>query len=320
MPPSIIRSGQHTAERTKCQRTVRSLSLYVMCDTKTRMNLAYKEISEAFKQDNKHWNLELPNLKTEFGEFELPGAFGYSYCKKLNEDGLQFIDFKIAHRMSSDDYIRYDSKGVYSEPTGEIVKQLNQSISEAEFETITRIKNISFNHQFNKLNNIDFETDEYEFFWSNDSPFSQWHKVNFKLNNIEYSSAEQFMMAKKAELFEDEEIKSQILSTTNVRKQKELGRKVKNFDEDKWNENKIKIVYIANNLKFNQNEELKEKLLRTKGKYIVEASPVDAIWGIGVAPDDPKRFNRAKWRGQNLLGKILTQLREDILTMKKYHT
>jgi ribA/ribD-fused uncharacterized protein len=284
------------------------------------MNLEYKKISEAFKRDNKHWNLQLPELKAEFGEFELPGAFGFSYCKKINKNGLEFIDFKTAHRMSSDDYIRYDLNGEYSEPTGEIVRQSDESINQAEFETITRFKNISFNHQFNKLKNTDFETNEYEFFWSNDSPYSQWHKANFKLNNTEYSSAEQFMMAKKAELFGDEEIKKQILSTTNVRKQKELGRQVKNFDESKWNENKIKIVYIANNLKFNQNEELKAELLETQGKYIVEASPVDAIWGIGVAPEDPKRFNRAKWRGQNLLGKILTQLREDILTMKKYHT
>lgn len=128
------------------------------------------------------------------------------------------------------------------------------------------------------------------------------------------------MMAKKAELFGDKKVKEQILATNNVRKQKELGRKVNNFNEDKWNNNKIKIVYMANNLKFNQNEELKAKLLDTKGKYIVEASPVDVIWGIGLAPDDPRRFNRAKWRGQNLLGKILTQLREDIITMKKYHT
>jgi len=127
-------------------------------------------------------------------------------------------------------------------------------------------------------------------------------------------------MAKKAELFGDEEIRDQILSTNNVRKQKELGRKVRNFDENKWNESKVKIVYIANNLKFSQNENLMSELLETDGKYIVEASPVDAIWGIGIAKDDSRRFNRAKWRGQNLFGKILTQLREDIITLEKYHT
>jgi len=291
-----------------------------MCDTDSKMKLDYIKISEAFKEDNKHWNLELPELISEFGEFELPGAFGYSYCKIINENGLERIDFRTAHRMTSDDYITYDSKGKYSEPLVGIIEQSNKSINEVTFEALTRLKNISFNHHFNKLKDFDLETNEYEFFWSNDSPYLQWHKTNFRLNNVEYSSAEQFMMAKKAELFGDIEIKNQILSTNNVRKQKQLGRQVSNFDESKWNENKIKIVYIANNLKFSQNEELRTKLLETKDKYIVEASPVDAIWGIGIAPDDPRRFNRAKWRGQNLLGKILTQLREDIITMKKYHT
>ena len=97
-----------------------------------------------------------------------------------------------------------------------------------------------------------------------------------------------------AELFGDEEIKKQILSTSNVRRKKELGRTVNNFDVNKWNENKIKIVYIANNLKFNQNEELKAKLIEAKDKYIVEASPTDAIWGIGIAEDNPRRFNKKR--------------------------
>lgn len=284
------------------------------------MKLDYTKISEAFKEDNKHWKLELPELTSEFGEFELPGAFGYSYCKRLNENGFEFIDFKTAHRMTTDDFITYDSEGKYIEPLVELIEQSNKSISETTFKALTRLKNISFNHEFNELIDADFETNEYEFFWSYDSPFSQWHKKSFHLNNVEYSSAEQFMMAKKAELFGDAEIKNQILSTNNVRKQKQLGRQVSNFDEEIWNNSKMKIVYIANNMKFSQNEELKKRLLETKGRYIVEASPVDAIWGIGIAPDDPRRFNRAKWRGQNLLGKILTQLREDIITMKKYHT
>ena len=98
----------------------------------------------------------------------------------------------------------------------------------------------------------------------------------------------------EAELFGDEEIKKQILSTNNVRRQKELGRTGKNFDINRWNENKIKIVYIASNLKFNQNEELKAKLIETKDKDIVEASPTDAIWEIRIAEDNPRRFNKEK--------------------------
>lgn len=285
------------------------------------MNQDYLEISKAFKKDNERWDLELPELKNEFGEFSLKGGFDYSFLKSYKEGMLQYIDFKTSHRMSTDAYVRYYIDGKYEEVAYKIMQKGNHNtIPSEDLETITRYSNIEFCYLHNKLKETDFEYNEYEFFWSNVSPFSQWHKTSFELNHTIYSSAEQFMMAKKAELFGDEEIKNQILSTNNVRKQKELGRKVKNFDENKWSENKIKIVYIANNLKFNQNEELKSKLLETKGKYIVEASPVDAIWGIGIGPDDQRRFNRNKWRGQNLLGKILTQLREDIITMKKYHT
>lgn len=279
-----------------------------------------KEIEKAFKDHNKYWNLELPVLTSDFDEFELPGAFGYSYCKNITENGLEFIDFKTAHRMSSDNYIRYNIMGDYIEPLTKLIEQTNKFITELEFEAITRQKNISFRHQFNKLANINYEYQDFVFFWSNDSPFSQWHKASFTLNNIKYSSAEQFMMAKKAELFGDKEKVNEILSTNDVRKQKELGRQIKNFDESIWNDNKIKIVYIGNNLKFNQNEYLKQELLKTEGKYIVESSPVDTIWGIGISSDDPRRFNKSEWNGQNLLGKILTQLREDILTIKKYHT
>lgn len=285
------------------------------------MNEELKEISKAFKKNNERWSLELPELSSEFGEFLLPGGFDYSYLKSYKQNELQYIDFKTSHRMTSDGYVRYYKDGKYEEVDYEIMKRGNHNgIPFEDLEVITRQANIDFRYSHNKLKEIDFETNEYEFFWSNNSPFSQWHKAKFELNDIEYTSAEQFMMAKKAELFEDNEIKEQILSTNNVRKQKELGRKVKRFDEEIWNINKIKIVYIANNLKFSQNHELKSNLLETKGKYIVEASPVDAIWGIGIAPDDPRRFNRNNWRGQNLLGKVLTQLREDILTMKKYRT
>lgn len=285
------------------------------------MNQDYKEISIAFKKDNERWNLELPELKTDFGEFLLDGGFDYIFLKSYENGELKYIDFKTSHRMTTDGYIRYDRNGKYFEMDYEIMKSGNYNgLSFEDVELITRQSNIEFNYLHNKIIEADFDYNEYEFFWSNDSPFSQWHKTKFIFNDVEYTSAEQFMMAKKAELFEDNEIKEKILSTNNVRKQKQLGRQVSNFNEEIWNNSKIKIVYIANNLKFSQNEKLKSKLLETNGKYLVEASPNDAIWGIGIAPDDPRRFNKARWRGQNLLGKILTQLREDILTMKRYHT
>ena len=88
-----------------------------------------KEIEKAFKEDNKYWNLELPVLTSDFDEFELPGAFGYSFCKYVTENGLEFIDFKTAHRMSSDNYIRYNIKGDYIEPLTQVVEQTNKFIT-----------------------------------------------------------------------------------------------------------------------------------------------------------------------------------------------
>ena len=177
------------------------------------MNQAYKQIFAAFKRDNETWNLELPELNTDFGEFLLKGGFDYTFMKSYKQGELQYIDFKTSHRMTSDGYIRYDKTGKYIEMDYEIMKKGNfDGLSFEDVELITRQSNIEFNYLHNKIFDADFEYTEYEFFWSNDSPFSQWHKTKFQLNDIKYTSAEQFMMAKKAELFGDMEIKNQMIS------------------------------------------------------------------------------------------------------------
>lgn len=276
-------------------------------------------IRKCFERENRKWGLQLPDLEADFGHFVLKGGFDYSYIKSYEEGVLKYIDLKISHRMTSDWYERYLSDETCLEMDSEIMRRGNfRGIPSDEFEAITRIVNLDFSFKYAELGDIDYDFSDFEFFWSNDSPFSQWHKAEFALNGTKYSSAEQFMMAKKAELFGDKDIKAKILSTNNVRKQKELGRQVSGFEESIWNQHKMKIVYIANNLKFNQNPKLKQLLLDSEGKYIVEASPVDAIWGIGIAPKDPRRFDKSKWRGQNLLGKVLTQLREDMIVTEKY--
>ncbi len=215
------------------------------------MNSEEYEISKSFKSDNSTWGLELPELKYDFGEFLLKGGFDYSYCKSVSQGKLDFIDFKTCHRMTSDGYIRYYSNGKYEEVDYEIMKEGGfDKIPIEDIAALTRVRNIEFGFEFNKIRDKEFEYQEFEFFWSNESPFSQWHKISFQLNGVEYTSAEQFMMAKKAELFNDHEIKNMILATSNVRKQKELGRIVKNYSDEIWDQQKIKIVYIANNLKF----------------------------------------------------------------------
>ena len=95
--------------------------------------------------------------------------------------------------------------------------------------------------------------------------------------------------------------------------QKRYGREVKNFDIPIWQKHAISIVYKANYAKYTQNEDLKKALLATSGTTLVEASPYDKIWGIGLKASDPKAKDRKTWRGSNWLGEILTKVREDIL-------
>lgn len=150
----------------------------------------------------------------------------------------------------------------------------------------------------------------YTFFWG--GPFSQWYKSEFMLDNITYTTAEQYMMAEKALLFKDMDIYNQILKTNDPKKCKKLGQQVKNFDQKIWDNNKEQIVYMGNYAKFSQNMVLKETLLTTQDTILVEASPYDTIWGIGLAEDNIDCKNKSKWKGQNLLGFILTKVREDI--------
>ncbi len=158
-----------------------------------------------------------------------------------------------------------------------------------------------------------YEPDGYHFFWENSSPFSQWHKCSFSALGLTFNSAEQYMMFQKALLFDDKETAEKILNTRDVRKQKELGRQVKGFDDEIWKTNCLRIVYEANKYKFTQNEDLLLKLLSTQGQLLVEASPYDTIWGIGLSADDPRAQDKAQWLGTNWLGYVLTQLRDDII-------
>jgi ribA/ribD-fused uncharacterized protein len=153
--------------------------------------------------------------------------------------------------------------------------------------------------------------ERFTFFWS--GPFSQWHPSTFTIDGTLYVTAEQYMMAEKARLFRDEEIRQRILATTNPRDQKALGRKVRFFDADRWNESARDIVYRGNRAKFTTHRDLLAVLFDTEGTTIVEASPLDTIWGIGLAADSPDAHDRTRWRGTNWLGEVLTQLRDTLL-------
>jgi ribA/ribD-fused uncharacterized protein len=155
--------------------------------------------------------------------------------------------------------------------------------------------------------------EKFTFFWKAHSPFSQWHPATFEIKGITFNCAEQAMMYGKAILFGDHEIAEQILASTNPAHQKALGRKVRNFDKNLWERSCKRIVYKVNYAKFTQNQHLLRALLETKGTTLVEASPYDTIWGIGLDANHPDARDRSKWRGKNWLGEVLTQLRENLL-------
>ena len=144
--------------------------------------------------------------------------------------------------------------------------------------------------------------------------FSQWYPAKFTetINDLttQYYNAEQYMMAHKAMLFGDDKLLKKILFTTSPGLAKKYGRQIEYFDPKVWNEHKFNIVVRANKLKFGQNIDLLEKLLSTKNKRLVEASPLDKIWGCGLSAQVASKTSENKWPGQNLLGKALVEVRE----------
>lgn len=140
---------------------------------------------------------------------------------------------------------------------------------------------------------------------------SNWYLSQFTIEDITFSSMEQYMMYEKAVLFHDKETAEKILQATDVAEIKTLGRNVRHFDDTIWTREREKI-YKGVLEKFCQNDELARKLEETGEDTIAECAVKDRIWGIGLSIRDKNRFCMNKWRGQNLLGKILMQVRGEI--------
>ncbi|WP_030458611.1 NADAR family protein [Kitasatospora sp. NRRL B-11411] len=138
---------------------------------------------------------------------------------------------------------------------------------------------------------------------------SQWWPSPFTVDGVQYRTAEHWMMAGKARLFEDEEVVPKILRARTPAEAKNLGRLVKGFDEDRWVAHRFELVVTGSTAKFEQDEQLRTYLLRTGGRVLVEASPLDRIWGIGLAADDERAGSPDRWRGLNLLGFALMEAR-----------
>lgn len=153
---------------------------------------------------------------------------------------------------------------------------------------------------------------KFTFFWKSHSVFSNWHPSVFTHDGIVFNCSEQYMMYHKAKLFNDTEIMEKVMQTDSPKEQKALGRQVKNFNSEEWLVKCIPIMEAGLESKFKQNPDMLKQLLDTGDSIIAEASPLDLIWGIGLAEDDPLAQDVFTWKGKNLLGQILMSVREKI--------
>lgn len=141
---------------------------------------------------------------------------------------------------------------------------------------------------------------------------SNWYPSSFTLNNITFACVEQAMMYGKAILMGDKESARLILTTMDPKRMKALGRQVKNYDDKLWNQHRERVVTEAILAKFEQNVDLKIKLIGTGKDILVEAAHYDKIWGIGMSESHPDSRTPEKWLGLNLLGKCLMTARSQL--------
>lgn len=138
---------------------------------------------------------------------------------------------------------------------------------------------------------------------------SQWWPAPFVVDGRTFATAEHYMMWGKAMLFDDTEAADRVLAATDPEEAKSVGREVRGFDQRTWEEQRLDIVVAGNMAKFGQHENLRAFLVATAGRVLVEASPVDRVWGIGLRADDPLAQDPGRWQGMNLLGEALMKVR-----------
>lgn len=164
-----------------------------------------------------------------------------------------------------------------------------------------------------KGNTVDFL-----FFWGHTpkkegvvdaSCLSQWFPASFEVDGVTYRTAEHAMMAEKARLFGDADALAEILASTSPAEAKAYGRKVRGYDDVAWGRARAEAVVRGNVAKFGQNAELGRFLEGTGSRVLVEASPRDRIWGIGMGASNPDAPIPSRWRGRNLLGFALMEAR-----------
>ena len=154
-----------------------------------------------------------------------------------------------------------------------------------------------------------FETDTHIYFWG--SWLGNFHPCKFETKGMSFNSSEQLFMYMKALVFKDKEIAEKILQSSTPKEAKKLGRKVRGFDEAEWNKIRDDIMVYALRCKFKV-PELRRLLLNTGEKILVEGSPFDRVWGVGIRYDDKSILDDRNWQGMNLLGTCLMDVRNEI--------
>ena len=171
---------------------------------------------------------------------------------------------------------------------------------------------------------IDLKLD-FLFFWGHQpsrdgsiskSCFSQWYESVFEEDGHSFITAEHYMMYHKAKLFGDDKACEKVLRAGNAGEAKARGGEVIGFNQEVWDEKRFEIVVNANLAKFSQKNELSEFLINTGKRVLVEASPVDKIWGIGLAQDNQASENPNTWKGLNLLGFALMEVRDQLINQQ----
>lgn len=144
------------------------------------------------------------------------------------------------------------------------------------------------------------------------SCFSQWFEARVTIDEVVYPTNEHWMMAEKARLFGDDDALKSILASVSPNEAKSFGRKVRGFEPSTWDAAKRSIVTVGNLAKFTQHRRLRAFLLDTGDAVLVEASPLDQIWGIGLAHDAPAAADPTQWLGENLLGFAVMDVRDEL--------
>lgn len=153
--------------------------------------------------------------------------------------------------------------------------------------------------------------DKAEVFTFLSGPFSNFTIVTLSYDNITFTSTEQLFMYMKAKHFKDQDSMTKLSTPLHPRDAKQIGREVKNYKDDEWDKVRYSYMLEANKLKY-QNSYFKTSLLNTKDRLLIECNPKDFIWSCGLRFDDPKVLDKASWKGKNLLGEVLMEIRDQL--------